>query len=119
MQNEYLILIGALGGASIGALSTIITTWITKYYENKNAYRSLLIETGMKNWEAARESSLKVGGDLYPLDCYLIHQAKIVALILEGKTSKEDLEKVLNESLDMQKTFLTHSEKIKTTHNSA
>lgn len=112
MKNEYILLIGTLGGALIGFLSSIFTMWISKYYENKKAYRNLLIETGLKNWEGAKEFALTKGGNLYPLDSFIIHQSKLLKLIDDDKLTKENLKKLLEELKELNEVFKENTEKI-------
>lgn len=107
-----MILIGTLGGALIGFLSSIITIWITKHYEDKKAYRHILMETGLKNWEGAKELSKAQGGLLYPLDSFIIHQSKLIKLIEEDNLTKENLRQMLEESRELKEIFDEHAKKL-------
>ncbi|MDP1760459.1 MAG: hypothetical protein Q8L01_03395 [Candidatus Woesebacteria bacterium] len=113
MTSETLLLIGTLGGASIGAISAIITTIVTKIYEDKKELRRILLDAAITDWKQAHELAIRSGGNkkLFPLDSYLIHHSKILDAILAKKTSKEELEKILDEENGLYKLWVTSSEK--------
>ncbi|MFA6918205.1 MAG: hypothetical protein WC285_05265 [Candidatus Gracilibacteria bacterium] len=117
MKTEYIVLIGTLGGAFLGFLSAIITTCISKHYEDKKVYRNLLVEAGLKNWEGSKDVALKLldkgqSGKLSPLDLFIIHQSKIIDLIMENNLSEETLRKALEETRKLKKVFTENTEKI-------
>lgn len=110
MKPETMILIGTLSGALIGAITTLVSTWIMKHYENKRIYHQMLIEMGIKNWEGAKDwaISLSKNGEstqVYPLELFIAHQAKISQLIINEKLTPETLKKVKEESEELNKIY--------------
>ena len=110
MTSEIMLLIGTLGGAFIGAITTISTTWIMKHYENKKMYHQLLMETGIKNWEGAKDWSINLLKDgqsskLYPLELFIVHHSKIIQLIMDNNLTPETLKKVRHDMEEFNKVY--------------
>lgn len=97
-------LIGALGGAFIGFLSTIIVTYITKRYEEKKHTKELIIKAAIDNWKVTQESIQKWATTsnkqiiMPPLDEYLIHMWQFYKIVLNTKITHQNIEEKLLEA---------------------
>ena len=76
-------IIGTLLGAVIGALGTIIVTRINRRTEERKHIRELAFNAGIENWKGAMECWKKQGGNLQPLDHFIISAKLLSEKILE------------------------------------
>ena len=103
MDSGTYALIGALGGAFIGFLSTAIVTYITKRYDSEKHIKELIIKTAIENWklknETAKASSRATGipKRMMPLDAYIVHMLKFSDIILNKKLTTKNIAKKLEE----------------------
>ena len=102
IRPEILVLIGALvsfASAFIGAVSALGVTYLSKRSEEKKHFRELIVNTALKNWEKDRDAISKTlqGGYVEPLTDYILHTSKAVELILDEKTTPENLESKLKD----------------------
>jgi len=106
MKPEIIVLIGTLGGAFLGFLTSIITILVNRHYENKKSYQEALLTAAIKHWEATKEAALRGQIDyLYPLDTFILHYAKIIRMISENKLDKENIEKTIKECDEIYKIY--------------
>ena len=100
MESEWLTLIGTLGGVIVGALGTLMVTWIREYYEEKRKYRELIINTSIKYWERGIEVLQKSGrrGYSWPLESYIISLAHLIDKVLDRKFKVDNLSGYLKET---------------------
>ena len=100
INSQELLLVGTLGGAFIGALSSIFTTYIIKKFEEKKEYRKILLEAAITDWEKSNEIIIKSGKAkwLMPLDSYIIYHSKILNAVLGKKFSEKKLKQIFDES---------------------
>ena len=94
LKTEYLILIGTLGGAVIGAITSLVTVWITKVYEDKSRRRELLITSGLEQWKKAIDGAHVRGGMVVPLEDYIIHLLALSDLMVTKMSPTETVDQL-------------------------
>jgi hypothetical protein len=104
MNSEILIIIGTLGGALIGALSTLGVTWLTRRSEERKHYRELIINLAVENYKeegamarAILERRPEISQVHYPLDDFIIHMAQLADLVIDKKMHRGEVRKILAE----------------------
>lgn len=97
MKTEWLIVIGTIGGAAIGAITSLITVWISKSYERKNKIAELVFNAAIQEWKQRIEQISKSGGLMGSLDDFLLHMLKFSERVIDKKLSREELLKVLDD----------------------
>jgi hypothetical protein len=102
MNSEALILIGTLGGALIGALSTLGVTWLNKRSEERKHYRELIINLAVENYKEAgimARAMLERRPDIsqiqYPLDDFIIRMVQLGELIIDKKLNPTEIKDIL------------------------
>ncbi|MBU2564475.1 hypothetical protein KKA23_02765 [Patescibacteria group bacterium] len=107
ISPQIILLIGTLGGTLIGVMSSLITVFITKKYEEKKDYRKTLLETSIINWKRMSEFALKNGGTLFPLDSFIIYNSKLMNAISKNPDlSKDELKRLLDESHELMEIYV-------------
>ena len=102
MDAQSSFIIGALGGATIGFVSSVITTFIIKYFEEKKDFRRLVLETALRNWEKTTDLTEKLRKDtgrpatFLPLEAFLIGQADIIEAVSKKGISENEVKELLN-----------------------
>jgi len=102
IRPEILVLIGALvsfASAFIGAVSALGVTYLSKRSEERKHFRELIVNASLKNWEKDHDYLRQTvqGGYIDPLTDYILHTSKAVELILDEKTTPENLEAKLKD----------------------
>lgn len=102
MNSEALILIGTLGGALIGALSTLGVTWLNKRSEERKHYRELIINLAVENYKeagamarAVLEKRPETSQIHYPFDDFIIHMVQLGELIIDKKLNPNEVKEIL------------------------
>ncbi len=119
MKVETLAVIGTLGGVIVGALSSFCITWLTKKFEDRRHRREVVIHAALENWKTNAEFGKHIasksgkGVTLYPLDDFIIHQAKLADVLLKKKTTSKELRKALEEDTELRKILVEHRKKQK------
>ncbi|MEO5735974.1 MAG: hypothetical protein ABIQ82_00775 [Variovorax sp.] len=54
MQSELIVVIGTLGGAAIGAVGALGTTWLTKRIDDRKNLRELALKAAIESWALHR-----------------------------------------------------------------
>jgi len=87
--------IGAVAGGSI----TVLNMWLARRSEERRQIRELAVRAAIENWKHFNELAQRHGGEINPLDLYLVHAMHLVTA-LDGRLSSE---KKVSEHL--RKTF--------------
>lgn len=100
MDNIYIPLFSALGGALIGSFASIMTIWIQSHYQNKRERNRLAIEAAIEDHKAAVEVSKgHHQANLAPLTAFLHYHFKYLQLLETNKLTEESI-KCLNAERD-------------------
>ena len=106
LSPEELVAVAGLGGAAIGALPNLISTFINRRAEDKKNFNELVVKAATENWKFVAEHSQSRA--VLPLEHYIIHTAKMCEFALSGEpVTPETTEKRLNE-IDAVMTVLTN-----------
>ena len=125
MDSGILILIGTLGGAFIGAISTLGVTWLSKRTEERKHYRELIINLAIENYKEERlmartmiEKRPQVSLMLYPLDGFIIHMTRLADLVVDKKIQPDEVKKLLSELDELiEKVYEYYDERESTKKN--
>lgn len=120
MESDILLVVGTLGGAIIGSLSTVFITFITKKSEERKHFKGLVINTAFESWksnvELSKIQSKNRDVNILPLDTYIVHMLKVSELIFSNKINKTNIEKILNEADEITKIavdYKIHQDELK------
>lgn len=89
---------GTIAGAALGFASSVLTTIILQSYESKRQLRALIVKLAFDEWKEQWEHSSKTSGKklMSPLDTYLIHNARLVELMLSRRLTAKNINKKLD-----------------------
>lgn len=111
MEEAKLVLIGTLGGAALGVISTIFITWIKEHYREKDRKRKIVFETALQDWTAKKDLAFqKMEKDgkpftLQPFEAFLISNIKMTEVLFNKEINPEELQKALSESRKLIKVL--------------
>jgi len=117
VSPQTLALIGALSaivGAVVSSLFNLLTTIVTKHYEDRRHYREIVIKAAIENWKYRNDilqSDKPIRGNILPLDTYLIHMMKFAELFVGKKLTPENIEKRLAELDALNSKVMARNEK--------
>lgn len=102
MDPTISALIGAAIGAIAGVAGTIITTIIVKRSDERQQIRDLAVRTALENWkllsaEAAKQAEHGFHVTMQPLDVFIIHASKLLAVCAEKDLTPERAESLMRE----------------------
>ncbi len=124
MDSEILLIIGTLGGAIIGSLSTIFITFITKKSEERKHFKGLVVNTAFESWksnlELSKIQSKSRDVKILPLDTYIVHMLKVSELVFANKINKNNIEKILSEADEITKiavNYKIHQDELKNSNH--
>jgi hypothetical protein len=103
MKPELITLIGTLSGAIVGFLGSIAITWIRSKTEERKHQRELIFQAGIENYRQAFELTLRQGGELSPIEDFLINMAKFFELFKGNKIDSTSIERHLKEMDELNK----------------
>jgi hypothetical protein len=89
--------IGAIVGAGVGGLVTLIGQWLVRRSEERRQLRQLVMQAAVENWRYASEAAEKAGAHRYPLDSYILHMLKLVELLDTRRLTPELVREKLRE----------------------
>lgn len=94
MDPTISALIGATIGAIAGVAGTIVTTIISKRSDERQQIRDLAVRTALENWknndsEAKRQADAGFNVTMQPLDGYIVHASKLLAICAEKNLTPE------------------------------
>lgn len=102
MTPQELTVFGTLAGTLIGALATLAVTWLTKRSEERKHYREIIVNTAVQYHNAIFEARKVTGGTVLSLDYYIIHMTKLAELLNKKNITPEDIDRIYNESEELQ-----------------
>jgi ribosomal protein S3AE len=112
MSPEVLAVFASLGGAVIGAVPGLISSFINRKVEDKKQFRELVIKAATESWKTHIEHSASKG--ILPLEHYIIHTSKMCEIALSGeKITPEKMSSHLQE-LDSVMRVLVEYAKVQT-----
>ena len=90
-------LIGTLGGAFIGAVAAVSTTFLTRRSEERKHIKGLLVTAAVESWKAEVDANIRVKGAFVgaPVEHYILNFSKIYDRILSRNLSARDIAKEL------------------------
>ena len=102
MDPTISALIGATIGAIAGVAGTIVTTIISKRSDERQQIRDLAVRTALENWknidsEAKRQADAGFNVTMQPLDGYIVHASKLLAICAEKNLTPERAEVLMRE----------------------
>ena len=89
MEQTWIVLLSATVGGIIGTAGTLIGSWITARSEQRKLRLQLVFNAGIENFKQACDMGRQKGGDVMPMDAFLLHMFKL-SEFLEQKTIDEN-----------------------------
>lgn len=102
---------GTLGGALIGAITTISI----QHYSEKKSRRELIYKAAIKEWEriielAKEEAEItKSRKSVLPLDSYLLHHVNILNLLMKRNINEKKVQEALEKSKRIVEVYKKNS----------
>lgn len=84
-------------GAALGFLGNALVTWINKHFDERKAWRELLIKSAWDYYSSRREIFKITGGKMVPFEVFLLYTVKTINLALRKNLSNEDILRELQE----------------------
>jgi len=111
-MQEWIVVIGILGGSFITGILVFITNWLTKYYEEKKHRREIVLNAAIENWKNLLDSRTQryiAKGDtippIKPLIAYIGYMYKFVDVISKKDTDVSELEEALKKAKEWENKF--------------
>ena len=108
-------MIGTIGGALIGSLSTALIAFLSHRSEERKHLRQLIIGTAVENWkqsiEVTKFDTSRKHKFIVPLDNYIIHMMKLSELVNEGSITPEKATRKLREIEELVDTLVRYRDK--------
>ena len=76
-------------GAVIGAATSIAVPLITRIFDERKERREWIAKVAAQNWEYYHDAAKRLGGNVQPLEVFVIHAAKLLEIIDSTKDVKE------------------------------
>ncbi len=90
MNDIYVPLLSALGGAVIGSLASIVAIWIQSHFQNKRDRNRLAIEAAIEDHRAGLEVMKQTPyATIAPLPAFLHYHFKYLQLLEDNKVTVE------------------------------
>jgi hypothetical protein len=85
--------IGAFVGAGVAGIIGLVGQWFARRSEERRQLRQLVIQAAVENWKLAAGK----GGELYPLDSFILHMLKLVEVLELRHLTPETVRQKLRE----------------------
>jgi hypothetical protein len=97
-------LISALGGALVGALSSIATLAIQSHYQTKREMKKLAVEMALEDFHArVQDGSGQL--DALPASVLIFYYDRLVDIVGKGQLNQENIRKLLREQAELYKSI--------------
>ena len=95
MNEIYIPLLSAFGGAIIGSLASVFTIWVQSHYQTKRDRNRLAIQAAIEDHKAALEITKgHHQTQLAPLTAYLHYHFNYLQLLENNELTEEALSKL-------------------------
>ena len=102
-----------LGGAVVGAIPGLVSSFLSKRSDEKKQLRELVVKAATDSWKTHAEHGQ---GKLLPLEHYIIHTAKMCEFALSGElVTPETTAQRLKEIEAVMKVLSEHASSISST----
>ena len=109
-SSEELTVIGTLGGAFVGALSSTIISMVNKRSDEKRHFRELVVKTASEHWRHVAEIS--TAKTMPPLTDYIVHIVKMCDLALNDKLTADNVKPKLQEISALMDILYEHAKNV-------
>lgn len=91
--------VGSIVSSVVGALAALVTTWLIRRSEERKHFREIVINISYKYWGrlASNIEKRPGGGQLYPLEDFILLMSKSADLIFDKKLTAKNIEASLEE----------------------
>jgi hypothetical protein len=97
-----------LGGAVVGALPGLLSSFLSKRSDEKKQLRELVFKAATESWKTHAENSN--GRALLPLEHYIVHTMKMCEFAMSGeKVTPETLKGHLQETSALMDLMVEHA----------
>ena len=96
-----------LGGAVVGAIPGLVSSFLSKRSDEKKQLRELVVKAATDSWKTHAEHGQ---GKLLPLEHYIIHTMKMCEFALSGeKVTPESMKTHLQETSALMDVLVEHA----------
>lgn len=97
---QLVTLVAALSGTAVGALGTILVTWINNKSAERRHLKELVFTGAVENWKKTLEVAAQLPSPpaVAPLGDYILGLVATADLFLRRKITKDNLRQILEET---------------------
>jgi hypothetical protein len=109
LSPQELTIVGTLGGAIVGALPGIISSFLNRRTEERKQFKELVVKAAIESWK----THVELAGNrfMFPLEHYIIHTAKMCEFALsDKKLTPESMDQHLKELSAVMDVLVKHAE---------
>ena len=112
MDQSAQVFLFTIAGTIVGAVSSIVVTWINKKSEENWHSKETIIRTAIENWKGAIDlAKFKGRGIISPLDAYIISSIALFGRINFKKLKSDEVQAKLDEVEKISEAALAWFEK--------
>ena len=100
-QNLYIAIISAcsaLLGALIGSIGSVVISFLKNLSDERREFNKLTLETAIENWKQAHYAAENNGGDVLPMEQFILHISYILSKSYGKRINKKMIIKIINEA---------------------
>jgi len=108
--SPWLPVVSALAGGGLVGIINLVTRWQDRKSEERRHIRELMFKTAVEEWKqhstfVIELMKMKTGKKIAaePLVTYLVHLIKLSEVLMEGKTTKDNISQKLTEVSELMK----------------
>ena len=95
--------LSAMTGVIVGGIIPGVISYVTLKSQERKQHRELIFSAAVENFKQACEMARTTGGQVMPLDDFLIHMAKLSEIVINKKFDDSSVEKYLQQLNDLMK----------------
>lgn len=103
LTSEELLVVGTLGGAMVGGVFGVLTSWITKRSEERRAHKELIMRVAADIFIHQDKAAQARGGVSNPYHTYLLLMLVLSKFVKKRNLTSEKVEKIINETKEIMK----------------
>jgi hypothetical protein len=115
-DTVFAALIGGIAGSAVTSIFGFVAILLQRRAEERRQIRELAVKVALENWKIYKEASERLGGDMQPIDVYLMHAVHMVSALDGRLKTPEQIREHLRQSLAASRAATTeidaHNKKI-------
>jgi hypothetical protein len=108
LSPEVLAIVASLGGAFVGAIAVLGSSYLTKRSDERKQFKELAVKAAIESWKTHVEHAGKSA--IFPLEHYIIHTAKMCEFAFaDKKVTSESMKTYLQEVSALMEVLAEHA----------